>query len=153
MLCDQVKPVLVGYERKELPMQTATEVAAHVGQCRACAAELQSLQTLNRLLDVELQPAAQARERFLFRLRQEGMHKPPRSRIVALFRVLWPAQPLAAFSYSAVLVLAGLVGGQLLPPHSLGVGADPAQLAEQYMGKHYGAQLCLVPAPPAGNLL
>jgi hypothetical protein len=120
--------------------------------------EDKSLRELQVLLDREQEPSASARSRFMAKLQQhlnepQAVASPQPNRLVAWFQSWWPAQPIGAVSYSAALLAVGLLAGQLLPPRSLGIGMDAAQLARQDLSGERLIQLCNVPPPPADSLL
>ena len=149
MHCEQASALLVDYQRNELAASERSSLALHLQQCKHCSSELQSLLAISQLLDYEQQPSPQARERFLARLQQTAgstsSNAGVQSGMVGWFQQLWLARPLAAFSYSAALLVVGLLSGQLLPPHALGVGPQ----VEQKPDAARIVQLCAAPTAPA----
>ena len=148
MHCEQASSLLVDYQRNELAAGERSALAQHLQHCADCSSELQSLLAMSRVLDHEQQPSPQARERFLARLQQiagnAGSNAGVQTGMVGWFRQLWLARPVTAFGYSAVLLVVGLLSGQLLPPHALGVGPRP----EQNSNADRIVQLCAAPAVP-----
>lgn len=149
LTCEQAAAALVDNRHGANSTANNATLDAHLAQCPACAADAAALQDLQQLLDRPLQPSPLARARFLAALRQAETTA-GRPGLLQWLQSLWPARPIGSFSYSAALLLAGVLGGQLLPPHSLGIGPE---LAEQGLTPDRLVQLCAVPPPPAGTVL
>jgi hypothetical protein len=154
MNCTHCQSLLTDHDRNTLPAATRAEVDLHLQHCAVCAEALAALREVNRLLDVELQPSPQLRQTFLAGLRQYGgapsaPGHSTGSAIARLFQAWWPSRPLGAFSYSAALLLCGVLSGQLLPQALPGSGA--ADIAADIPRERL-IQLCAVP-PQATNLL
>jgi hypothetical protein len=100
------------------------------------------LKELEQLLAREQAPSPLARARFVAALQQEVQR--PLQAVVAdaglagFFRSLWPARPAWGMGYSAALLALGMLAGQMLPPHSMGMGAEPERQT----------QVCAVPPVP-----
>lgn len=105
--------------------------------------EADKLQELEQLLAREQEPSPLARARFLAALQQEAQHQMQTNGnpVIGFFRSLWPARPVWGFGYSAALLVLGLFAGQLLPPHSFGMGPQVTASAAR------AVELCLVPPP------
>ena len=148
MHCEQASALLVDYQHNELAAGERSALAQHLQHCADCNSELQSLLVMSRLLDHEQQPSPQARERFFAHLQQiagnTGSNSGGQTGMVGWFRQLWLARPVTAFGYSAVLLVVGLLSGQLLSPHALGVGPRP----EQVPNADRIVQLCAAPVAP-----
>lgn len=74
-------------------------------------------------------PSPGLRRQVLARLDQEStLGRPFAATLAGLFARLWPSRPVGAFSYSLVLVLAGMFSGQLLPLGVDSTADNPYQL-------------------------
>lgn len=146
MLCDHAALLRVDYQRNSLSATDHAELSAHLQQCEHCQREFAAMQQMNALLDREQQPSPQARTRFLAQLQQETAAVRPGP--LAWLQQWWSSRPLGAFSYSAALLVAGVLSGQLLPPHSLGIGPQMAEVNAERL-----VQLCAVPPPPFDPVL
>lgn len=148
MFCENAGPLLVEYQRNALAATEQAALAAHLQQCAQCSRELAALQQLGSLLDREQQPSPQARARFMVQLRQETQRADNvRPALLVWLQQWWAARPLGAFSYSAALVVAGVLSGQMLPPHSLGIGPQQP-MVESSPTPDRLIQLCAVPPAP-----
>jgi anti-sigma factor RsiW len=154
MLCENAGLLLVDYQHNRLAPTEHAALSLHLQQCEHCRAELVTLQQLNLLLDREEQPSPLARARFTAQLQQAASRSNSASRpgFALWLQSWWSARPFGAFSYSAALLVAGILSGQSLPPHSLGIGPQPP-LAERNLSSERLIQLCAVPAPPNSALL
>lgn len=145
MNCENCRALLPEHLRSALAADLAAEVLSHLHNCPNCRAEHAALQHINALLDIETQPSAQLRQNFMARLQL----LPPPRRVAELFRTWWPSRPIGAFSYSAALLLCGVIGGQWLPL------VGPTSMAAAFgdnLGGDRLVQLCAVP-PAAVELL
>jgi len=98
--CSRIRGLLADYQAGLLDGRRAEEVAAHVAECEACAAELAALRRTAALLDAT-EPARPSRDlwpRIAAQLR-------PRERPRAWWQSLVPATPRTAFALAAVVVL------------------------------------------------
>jgi len=98
--CSRIRGVLADYEAGLLDRRRADEVAAHVAECEACAAELASLQRTAALLDAT-EPARPSRDLWP----QIAAQLKPRERPPVWWGLRLPAQARLGLQVATVVLL------------------------------------------------
>jgi len=123
MICDRIREQIPECLAGRLDPAAREKVIDHLDTCSACRADMAELGVVWRGLQSmpELEPSPAMRTRFMETLAayQEGYQEAQRRQVYAAppkrwWVGLWPAHPAWQAAFSAVLLLAGVMGGRYL---------------------------------------
>jgi hypothetical protein len=141
MICDRIKEQIPECLAGRLDPAAREKVIDHLDTCSACRADLAELGVVWRGLETmqELEPSQGMRARFLETLSayQEGYLEAQRRAVyTAPVKSFWagllPASPVWQAAFSAMLLIAGILGGRyMLSPRTAEANPEMAQLKTQ----------------------
>jgi hypothetical protein len=141
MICDRIKEQIPECLAGRLDPAAREKVIDHLDTCSACRGDLAELGVVWRGLETmqELEPSQGMRARFLETLSayQEGYLEAQRRAVyTAPVKSFWagllPASPVWQAAFSAMLLIAGILGGRyMLSPRTAEANPEMAQLKTQ----------------------
>lgn len=131
MTCEQIAMLLPDYLHGQLAVGEKTEIAQHINDCTACAAQVQTWQQLGELKAESPSPVLKRRFDAMLSAYQEGRweHDQYGKRPTASAWFAWLRAPIPQFALAAVLVLVGIaIGRYESKPANATQSADIASL-------------------------